>query len=439
MKHVVHVSDSASRLAGGMFESVRGLCRSLCADDRWQPYMAAVEDLRAEQDAAAWDGIPLDIVPGSRLDRLIGTRLLRSIEASAPEIIHLHGVWGPASRAVWRLTARHDAPRLVISPRGMLEPWALALSRWKKKVAWLAWTRALVERAATMHALCEEEAEALARLAPDLPICVIPNGVDLPEPRIPEEPAPSERVLLFLGRIHPKKGLEPLIEAWGRVPVAAASGWRLAIAGWDDGGYEAGLVGRVRDLGIADSVSFLGPIFGEKKERVFRSAAAFVLPSLSEGLPMAVLEAWSFGLPVIMTDECHLELGFASGAALRVEPTPGSLAAVLADLARNRGAAELTAMGLRGRKLVESRFAWPRIGAEMADVYDWIVGGREPMSIRRPDAPEACSRLELSARRADISRVPRSGRPVAPVDLPSSEITCGSAPSASIAPSPTLT
>jgi poly(glycerol-phosphate) alpha-glucosyltransferase len=139
MKHVVHVSDSASRLAGGMFESVRGLCRSLAAGDRWRPAMVAAQDPHAEQDAAAWDGIPLDVVPGGKLDRLIGTRILRSIEASAPEIIHLHGVWGPASRAAWRLTARRGGPGLVISPRGMLEPWALALSRWKE-AAWLAST-----------------------------------------------------------------------------------------------------------------------------------------------------------------------------------------------------------------------------------------------------------------------------------------------------------
>jgi glycosyltransferase involved in cell wall biosynthesis len=382
MKHVVHVSDSASRLAGGMFESVRGLCRSLAAGARWRPTVVAAEDPHAEQDAAAWNGIPLDVLPESKFDRLLGTRLLRSIEASAPEIVHLHGIWGPASRAAWRLTARHGGPGLVISSRGMLEPWALALSRWKKKAAWLAWTRALVTRAAVMHALCEEEAEALARLVPGIPICVVPNGVDLPAPRISDEPASPERILLFLGRIHPKKGLEPLIEAWGRVPLAAASGWRLAIAGWDDGGYEAGLAARVKDLGIAGSVSFLGPAFSGAKEQVFRSAAAFVLPSFSEGLPMAVLEAWSFGLPVIMTEECHLGVGFASGAALRVEPTVESLAAGLADLATRRSADELRAMGYRGRVLVENRFAWPQIGEDMADVYDWIIGGAKPMSLR---------------------------------------------------------
>jgi poly(glycerol-phosphate) alpha-glucosyltransferase len=232
-----------------------------------------------------------------------------------------------------------------------------------------------------MHALCEEEAKALARLVSSVPICVIPNGIDLPEPA-PDRLARSERALLFLGRIHPKKGLELLVEAWGQVPCAAAMGWRLAIAGWDDGGYKAGLMARVRDLGIAGSVSFLGPVFGEMKERLFRSAAAFVLPSLSEGLPMAVLEAWSFGLPVIMTDECHLGVGFTAGAAMRVEPTVASLSAALTDLVIRRSADELRVMGCRGRALVESQFAWPRIGTDMADVYDWITGGAKPQSVR---------------------------------------------------------
>jgi poly(glycerol-phosphate) alpha-glucosyltransferase len=265
----------------------------------------------------------------------------------------------------------------------MLEPWALQFSRWKKRAAWFAWNRALVERAAVLHALCEEEAEALTRLAPRVPVCVVPNGVELPE-LTANEPGSADRILLFLGRIHPKKGLEPLIEAWSKARITALSGWRLAIVGWDDGGYEARLVNRVRDLGIADSVLFLGPAFGDVKERIFRSATAFVLPSFSEGLPMAVLEAWSFGLPVLMTDQCHLRVGFTLGAAVRVEPTVECLASVLTDLTTRWSAEDLSAMGLRGQGLVESRFAWPRVGAEMADVYDWSLGGRKPASIFEP-------------------------------------------------------
>jgi glycosyltransferase involved in cell wall biosynthesis len=382
MRGVAHLSDSASRLAGGMFESIRGLCGSLVTGGRWQPAMFAAKDPSIEQDLTAWMGIPLDVATRGLRGGFLSHRIARSIEEYAPKIVHLHGLWGPASRAALRLTAGQGRPRLVISPRGMLEPWALARSRWKKQVAWHAWNRALVERAAVLHALCDEEAVSLARLVPNVPICVIPNGIHLPELRDSDQLVRSGEVLLFLGRIHPKKGLEPLIEAWAQVPAAAQSGWRLAIAGWDDGGHQARLSAQARRLAIQDSVLFLGPTFGEAKERVLRSASAFILPSFSEGLPMSVLEAWSFAIPVVMTEECHLGIGFAQGAAIRVEPTVASLAASLADLTLRRSRHELESMGLRGRELVESEFTWQRIGNNMADVYDWAVGGSRPTSVR---------------------------------------------------------
>src|SRR5579863_9028688 len=128
MNGVAHLSDSASRLAGGMFESIRGLCGSLVTGGRWQPTMFAAKDQSIEQDIAAWDGIPLDLAERGLRHGFLAHRIARSIEAHAPEIVHLHGLWGPASRAALRLTDGHGGPRLVISPRGMLEPWALARS-----------------------------------------------------------------------------------------------------------------------------------------------------------------------------------------------------------------------------------------------------------------------------------------------------------------------
>ena len=205
--------------------------------------MFAAKDTSIEQDFAAWDGIPLDIAARGLRGGFLANRIASSIEAYAPEIIHLHGLWGPASRAALRLTSGQRFPKLIISPRGMLEPWALARSRWKKKIAWHAWIHALVNRASALHALSNEEAISLARLAPNVPICVIPNGIYLPELRARDEFIQTGNVLLFLGRIHPKKGLEPLIEAWAQVPAVAQSGWRLAIAGWDDGGHQARLIG----------------------------------------------------------------------------------------------------------------------------------------------------------------------------------------------------
>ncbi len=206
MKGVAHLSDSASRLAGGMFESIRGLCGSLVIGGRWQPAMFAAKDTLIEQDFAVWDGIPLDVAARGLRGGFLAHRIARSIEAHAPEIVHLHGLWGPASRAALRLAGGHARPRLVISPRGMLEPWALARSRWKKEVAWHVWGRTLVQRATALHALCDEEAFSLARLAPNVPICVIPNGVYLPELRDSDWSARSRKGSPIPGSYPSKEG-----------------------------------------------------------------------------------------------------------------------------------------------------------------------------------------------------------------------------------------
>lgn len=380
MRTVVQISDSASRLAGGMFESVRGLCRGLSATGRWLPVMVGQHDTFSKADAPAWGDTPLEIIARGRFD-LPGTGLARVVEAKSPEVLHLHGIWGPATRGAWRL-ARHKRDRpLVISPRGMLEPWALDRGRWKKRFAWTVWNGALVLSAGCLHALCEEEACSIAALLPHARICIVPNGVDLPCRATALQIAPGRRTMLFVGRIHPKKGLVPLIEAWGRTPAMATEGWRLVIAGWDDGGHEPALRARVEALGLRDSVAFVGPVVGTAKDDLFRRASAFILPSFSEGLPMAVLEAWSYGLPVLMTDECHLSVGFVAGAARRVEPTAASIAEGLSGFAARAGRGELASMGARGRALVEDRYSWARIGDDMAAVYDWLMGGPKPACI----------------------------------------------------------
>ena len=259
---------------------------------------------------------------------------------------------------------------MVVSPRGMLEPWALRRSRGKKSDCLAtAGLRPSLSRAAVIHALCDEEAESIRNVVPNVPIAVVPNGVDLPG-ELSASRGLRQREILFLGRIHPKKGISLLLEAWASVVAMRVRDWRLIIAGWDDGGHAEALKSAAARLGLGDSVIFSGPAFGEQKERLFRSAAAFILPSFSEGLPMAVLEAWSYGLPVLMTDACHLPEGFAANAAIRIDPTPESIATALLQLMSGMSDAEREAMGARGRLLVEKRFSWNYIGAEMCKIYD---------------------------------------------------------------------
>jgi glycosyltransferase involved in cell wall biosynthesis len=189
--------------------------------------------------------------------------------------------------------------------------------------------------------------------------------------------------------LHPKKNLSALLDAWA---VAQKSGirdrksdeWVLAIAGWDQGGYEEELKKLTSVLGLPTSVMFLGPMFGDYKAAAYQNAAAFVLPSLSEGLPMVVLEAWAYAKPVLMTPECNLPEGFAANAALEIGTTPTEIANGVIKLMQVSESARTT-MGSHGRTLVVEKFSWPRIGEQMRAVYQWVLGGGAPPETVRLD------------------------------------------------------
>ena len=171
------------------------------------------------------------------------------------------------------------------------------------------------------------------------------------------------------------------MNAWAAVRRSApvqAEGWHLGIAGWDQAGHEAQLQAQAKSADVSDSVHFLGPLFGEAKAAAYRCADAFVLPSFSEGLPMAVLEAWACSLPVLMTPQCNLPEGFAVDAALPIEPDAASIAQGLAKLFEMSPSSRRQ-MGERGRKLVTERFSWPNVAASLSQVYQWMLGaGSQP-------------------------------------------------------------
>ena len=149
-----------------------------------------------------------------------------------------------------------------------------------------------------------------------------------------------------------------------------AKSWILAIAGWSESAYEQ----KLQYLAAMPSVVFLGPQFGTEKNACYRACDAFILPSLSEGLPMTVLEAWAYGKPVLMTPECNLPEGFGAGAALQIGTGPEEIAEGLKQVIEMSDD-DRRAMGNRGRNLVETKFSWSRIGEQMCSVYEWALGG----------------------------------------------------------------
>ncbi|WP_333689109.1 glycosyltransferase [Methylococcus capsulatus] len=379
------LTASISRNAGGLFESVRSLALQTKETGHGVQVFSMADGFSAE-DVAHWKDLPVCLLTG-RGPAAFGYApgFGAALDRTGLDLVHIHGLWMYPSVAALRWSRRWNRP-VVVSPRGMLDPWAVRNSAWKKRLAGWLYEDAHLRRAACLHALCHAELEAIRSYGLANPVAVIPNGVDLPRrddsqspPAWVERVPQDARVLLFLGRIHPKKGLVPLLHAWQRVSTLAREApWHLVIAGWDQGNHQAELQALAWRLGLSDRVHFVGPQFHEEKDRSFARADAFVLPSFSEGLPMAVLEAWSFGLPVWMTPGCNLPEGFAADAARKMAPDAESIASELERLFALPDE-ELRAMGERGHELVERRFTWPRVAAQMIEVYAWVTGrGPQP-------------------------------------------------------------
>jgi poly(glycerol-phosphate) alpha-glucosyltransferase len=357
---------------GGIFDAMRNLTIAIAAEKRYLPVVFGINDHYTESDLPLWENITTRTFP-VRGPRIFGyaSGLADAVEASNADILHIHGIWMYPSLVSLR-SARMKRPYLV-SPHGLLKPLALRNSRWKKRVAALLFENEHLRRAACLHALNAAEADAFRAYGLKNPICVIPNGAILQNDCAPPK-AHSGRSILYLGRFHPLKGLRGLIEAWSLVrEEAAAANWRLILAGWDQNGHRAELERLADQLRVRSTVTFLGPQFDADKDRHFAATSAFILPSESEGMPVSILDAWSWRLPVLMTEACNLPDGADAKAAIMMAPEVNSIAAALRQLF-SLSDSEREAMGRNGRCHVEERYQWPSIGNSMSEVYDWILG-----------------------------------------------------------------
>jgi poly(glycerol-phosphate) alpha-glucosyltransferase len=381
---IAELTRSTSRLNGGIFFAQVGMFPQMARQDGADIDLRVFGGMDAitEQDRSYWTPIEVKnfhLWPPRNF--VYSPQWLPALRAFRPEVLHIHGLWTYPSWISLRLHRQYGIP-LIVSPHGMLDAWALSLSPLKKRLIARLFERAHLEAAAAIHALNHAEARAIRAYGLNNPIVIIPNGVDLPaKTQAPRREAKHgrDRTLLFLGRLHPKKGLEPLLEAWSQFTREGQPGqrWRLVIAGWDEAKIEARLRAQAAAMPAKDSVEFPGPLIGKKKTAAYTTADAFILPSLSEGLPMTVLEAWSHGKPALLSPACNLPEGVAAGAAYEIVPTPEGIAQGLNQLASLSDDA-LQAMGAAGRCLVEQRFTWTKASADMLRVYR-AVAVRAPL------------------------------------------------------------
>lgn len=207
------------------------------------------------------------------------------------------------------------------------------------------------------------------------PICVVPNGIDLPDSAPLAGRQRQGRTLLFLGRLDAKKGVLELVRAWLLVRAEAERlGWTLRIVGWGDPVYVASVQRLIAEKELGRTVTLEGPAFGEAKASAFLEADAFILPSRSEGLPIAVLEAWSYALPVLMTPACNLQEAIRSGCAIEIDTEPKRMAESLFQLFALSDK-DRHSIGIAGHKLAKLHFDWRSIGMRLSQVYGWVTHG----------------------------------------------------------------
>jgi poly(glycerol-phosphate) alpha-glucosyltransferase len=354
---IVHYSTRLGRSAGGLYHSVSGLARAM-ADLGAEVTVAGGHDNGFADERHVWGQLPLLTHKLGRSRHGFSLAMQAEIAQLKPDILHVHGIWSGGS-IHGRLAPRQT--KVIVSPRGMLDPWILARKPWLKRPNAALFERPMLARA-HLHALSEHEAAAALDYMPALAgrIFTVPNGV---------EPAPTSagkqrNGALYLGRLHEKKQVLALIDTWER----HSKKMMLTIAGWGEPAYEAEIAARCKGQ---KRVRFVGALHGASKTQALSEAGFFILPSLSEGLPMAALEAISHGCIPILTDACHLPELFAQGAALRMEPDFSDFSTLVVQ-AEAMSDGEKSERSARARKAAKP-FFWPAIARAMLDHYAHIL------------------------------------------------------------------
>ncbi len=295
------------------------------------------------------------------------------------DVVHMHGLWQLHTRRGARI-ARSGRVPYVVACHGMADPWAMRHKRWKKRVYLALVEGKNLRRASCLHALSRPEIGHLRDHTLDADLFCPQRRRSRPVRRLAcaralEDDHPEIKgkfVLLFFGRLHVKKGLNLLAEALGRI-MPDHPGLHLVMAGNDAGAWGP-FRDRMMSLGLTGNMTCLGYVAGERARQVWAAADAFVLPSLSEGFSMAVLEALACRLPSLVTTACHFPELAAAGGGVVVTPDTDAVEEGLRDLI-NRTPAERAVLGETGRRLVEEQYTWDRQAERLESVYEWLRGG----------------------------------------------------------------
>lgn len=306
-----------------------------------------------------------------------------------PDILHYHGVWRISCHRVAQYGKKHGIP-YVVNPRGDLELYRVnnnKLKKLKKEIAWRLYVRDDLQRAACILVTSQQEADAVISRGVTSPIAIIPNGMDINDfPSSIHHILPEKRVVLFLSRVNPIKGLDILIDAWNQLPSDTKNNWELHIVGNSDPeGYEEILKQQVQRYGLQQSILFCGPLNGKEKIDKYSSASVFVLPTRNENFGNVVAEAMLCECPVITTKNAPWECIQENNLGWWIDLSVANLVKSLSE-AMNASDEERLSLGKKSRQYIINHLSSDSVAKNTYELYEWILSKQnKPLFIHNCD------------------------------------------------------
>jgi glycosyltransferase involved in cell wall biosynthesis len=364
---IKHVIPSVADVASGPTYSVQSLCKELSL------LGSEVELLttRVSPSANLFLAKSFSRKYFSKKRLAFSPELYRYLRNSEYDVLHNHSLW-MMPNVYPGIVAKKLRKKLITSPRGTFSDWAISRNRFAKKLMWILGQRLSISFACCVHATSFQEFQDLRRRGVNKPMCIIPNGYDCPADIAVKPKGGELKRFLYLGRLHPIKGLENILTAWKSIQDVLTN-WEIRFVGPGDEGYLKKLSDQIQRDAIK-RITIRDQVEGDDKSKEYLEASAYILASYSENFAMTVVEALGHGLPCIVSKGAPWEEVETNRCGKWVSNAPESLSNAMMNLGMLKSE-ELEAMGLRGRAFVESSFTWNRIATQMMDVYKWIYGG----------------------------------------------------------------
>ena len=371
MLKIVHTINAFTAFSGGTSTCTYDLLSALNKGDTGVSAEIVVTDSKFTDVPLMGNGEPwiISVENDEKTAFCISANLRRVLMQTKADVFHTNGLWRYCNH-ITAFVARLRGKPYVISPHGMLYPQALTISKWKKRLLrWLFFDLDL-SSAACIHVTCMEELEHVRELGFTNPIAVIGNPVHIPQ--IPIKKERTEKVTFgYLGRLHPIKRVERIIDALSDLSIEERKQCELLIIGTGEAYYENMLRERVRQFGL-ENVQFVGFVSGEKKEKILSHLSAVFVPSVSENFGMAIAESLACCTPVFASTGTPWRILKEKGCGWWQEASKENIVSVMRQIIA-MDPKKLDEMGRNGRQLIEKQFSERAIAQKMAELYNWII------------------------------------------------------------------